>query len=223
MSAWNLDEVKELFTSLEFRSLLERLMQDLPEAAEGEGTPFELEVRVVDTAAGLEDLAARVDARTRVVAVSWVAFHNGWVFPIEEIAAFYTDAFLRDVAASHRGGLTLTASVQIAAKGEYGELTPEIRKMADQLSWNVPFNEAQHISPERLYSHMQKLFRENKDADGIYMLGTGWRCLDIIHLLEEDLRVPVVHAVPARVWAVEKRLHVRQPVKGYGRLLADMP
>lgn len=52
--------------------------------------------------------------------------------------------FLRDVAASHRGGLTLTASVQIAAKGEYGELTPEIRKMADQLSWNVPFNEALH-------------------------------------------------------------------------------
>lgn len=50
--------------------------------------------------------------------------------------------FLRDVAASHRGGLTLTASVQIASKGEYGELTPEIRKMADQLSWNVPFNEA---------------------------------------------------------------------------------
>ncbi|MFY9549687.1 MAG: aminotransferase class V-fold PLP-dependent enzyme, partial [Thermoanaerobaculia bacterium] len=36
----------------------------------------------------LEDIAARVDARTRVVAVSWVAFHNGWVFPIEELAAF---------------------------------------------------------------------------------------------------------------------------------------
>lgn len=50
--------------------------------------------------------------------------------------------FLRDVAASHRGGLTLSNSVSIAAKGEYGELTPEIRKMADQLSWNVPFNEA---------------------------------------------------------------------------------
>ena len=28
------------------------------------------------------------DARTRVVAVSWVAFHNGWVFPLEELAAF---------------------------------------------------------------------------------------------------------------------------------------
>jgi len=33
----------------------------------------------------VEDIAALVDARTRVVAVSWVAFHNGWVFPLEEI------------------------------------------------------------------------------------------------------------------------------------------
>jgi maleate cis-trans isomerase len=55
------------------------------------------------------------------------------------------------------------------------------------------------------------------------MLGTGWRCLDIIHLLEEDLQVPVVHAVPARVWTVQKRLHVRQRVKGFGRLLEEMP
>ncbi len=34
----------------------------------------------------LNDVAAKVDARTRIVAVSWVAFHNGWVFPIEEIS-----------------------------------------------------------------------------------------------------------------------------------------
>ena len=35
-----------------------------------------------------EDIAARVDARTRIVAVSWVAFHNGWVYPIQEIGRF---------------------------------------------------------------------------------------------------------------------------------------
>ena len=68
-----------------------------------------------------------------------------------------------------------------------------------------------------------KPFSNNPGADGIYMLGTGWRCLDIIHLLEEDLQVPVVHAVPARVWSVQKRLHIRQKVKGFGRLLEEMP
>jgi len=36
----------------------------------------------------VDDIAEKVDARTRVVAVSWVAFHNGWVYPIEEIGAF---------------------------------------------------------------------------------------------------------------------------------------
>jgi selenocysteine lyase/cysteine desulfurase len=36
----------------------------------------------------LDDVAAAADERTRVVAVSWVAFHNGWVFPLDELAAF---------------------------------------------------------------------------------------------------------------------------------------
>jgi selenocysteine lyase/cysteine desulfurase len=37
---------------------------------------------------GIDEIAAVVDARTRIVAVSWVAFHNGWVYPIDEIGAF---------------------------------------------------------------------------------------------------------------------------------------
>ena len=36
----------------------------------------------------LDDLVRLVDSRTRAVAVSWVAFHNGFVYPIEEIGAF---------------------------------------------------------------------------------------------------------------------------------------
>ncbi|HEX2051257.1 MAG TPA: DNA polymerase I [Actinomycetota bacterium] len=62
MGAWNLDEVRELFTSLEFRSLLERLLSDLPEAAEGEGEPFELDVRVAADAGAFDDLAADLAA-----------------------------------------------------------------------------------------------------------------------------------------------------------------
>ncbi len=33
----------------------------------------------------VEDIAGALDAHTRVVAVSWVAFHNGWVYPLAEI------------------------------------------------------------------------------------------------------------------------------------------
>jgi maleate cis-trans isomerase len=55
------------------------------------------------------------------------------------------------------------------------------------------------------------------------MLGSGWRTLDIIQTLEQDLQVPVVHPVTARVWEMQKRLNVRQPVLGYGTMLATLP
>jgi maleate isomerase len=88
---------------------------------------------------------------------------------------------------------------------------------------SVAFEDVGRLSSLEIYAHTRKAFLRNAGADGIYMLGTGWRCLDIIHLLEEDLQVPVVHPVPARVWSIQKRLHVRQPVKGFGRLLEEMP
>jgi pilus assembly protein TadC len=58
--------------------------------------------------------------------------------------------FLRDIAASSKAGLTLTQAAVIAAKGEYGALSPEIVKMADQLSWNVPFDESLQKFGERV-------------------------------------------------------------------------
>jgi maleate isomerase len=87
----------------------------------------------------------------------------------------------------------------------------------------VDFADVGRLASTEIYAHTRQVFLKHPGADGIYMLGTGWRCLDIVHLLEEDLQVPVVHAVPARVWAVQKRLHIRQKVKGFGKLLEEMP
>lgn len=58
--------------------------------------------------------------------------------------------FLRDLAAGRKAGLTLEGAVSVAARGEYGELTPDIQKMAEQLSWNVPFDEALDRFAERV-------------------------------------------------------------------------
>jgi maleate isomerase len=87
----------------------------------------------------------------------------------------------------------------------------------------VAFEDVGRLSSQEVYAHAKKAFLQCPAAEAIYMLGSGWRTLDIIHLLEEDLQVPVIHPVPARVWSIQKRLHVRQPVKGYGRLLEEMP
>jgi maleate isomerase len=87
----------------------------------------------------------------------------------------------------------------------------------------VAFEDVGRLSSQEVYTHTRSAFLQHPDAEAIYMLGSGWRTLDIIQLLEEDLQVPVVHAVPARVWSVQKRLHVRQTMRGFGRLLAEMP
>jgi maleate cis-trans isomerase len=55
------------------------------------------------------------------------------------------------------------------------------------------------------------------------MLGSGWRTLNIIALLEQDLQVPVVHPVTARVWEFQKRLHVHEPRAGFGCMLSELP
>jgi maleate isomerase len=88
---------------------------------------------------------------------------------------------------------------------------------------SVAFEDVGRLASQEIYAHTRRAFLKYPDAEAIYMLGTGWRCLDIIRLLEDDLQVPVIHPVPARVWAVQKRLHVRQPVQGFGRLLVEMP
>ena len=88
---------------------------------------------------------------------------------------------------------------------------------------SVAFEDVGRLASQEIYAHARRAFLKNPDAEAIYMLGTGWRCLDIIRLLEDDLQVPVIHPVPARVWSVQKRLHVRQPLRGFGRLLLEMP
>jgi maleate cis-trans isomerase len=61
------------------------------------------------------------------------------------------------------------------------------------------------------------------DVDGIYLLSPGaWRVTDVIDA-EQDLNVPIIHPVAAGVWSVLKRLRVRHPVKGFGRLLEQFP
>ena len=88
---------------------------------------------------------------------------------------------------------------------------------------DVPFNKVQELSGYEVYAHIKKAFLKAKGADAIYMLGSGWRTLDIIATLEQDLGVPVVHPVTARVWEFQKRLHVREPRSGYGHFLEALP
>jgi len=58
--------------------------------------------------------------------------------------------FLRDVAEAGRFGMTLASAIVSASKGEYGKLTPEIRRMASQISWGVSATEALILFSKRV-------------------------------------------------------------------------
>jgi maleate isomerase len=87
----------------------------------------------------------------------------------------------------------------------------------------VAFANIGSVSPYEAYAFARKLYLKYPESDGICLIGSGWRILDVVPLLEQDFQIPVVCAVAARVWAIQKRLHVRQPVKNRGILLESMP
>ena len=50
--------------------------------------------------------------------------------------------FVRDMAESRRAGMTFTKAIMYSAKGNYGVLTPEIQKIARQISWGSSVDNA---------------------------------------------------------------------------------
>jgi maleate cis-trans isomerase len=88
---------------------------------------------------------------------------------------------------------------------------------------DVPFDMVGRLSSHEVYAFTKRAYLRHPEADGIYMLGSGWRVLDIVELLEQDLEVPVVHPMPARYWSIMNFFHVRQPLQGFGRLAAELP
>lgn len=87
----------------------------------------------------------------------------------------------------------------------------------------VEFADVPKLTEQQITAHINKLFDKHPDAQGVYMLGSAWRTLNMIEALEQRVGVPVVHAVPARCWETLIRFGIRQPIPGYGRLLAQLP
>jgi len=50
--------------------------------------------------------------------------------------------FLREISSSTSSGMTIFDAIISASQGDHGRLTPELEKMAAQLSWGISVNEA---------------------------------------------------------------------------------
>jgi archaeal flagellar protein FlaJ len=58
--------------------------------------------------------------------------------------------FLRDLNESHASGMTMAQAIRVAARGDYGKLNGEIRRMAHQVSWGAAFPDALRLFGERV-------------------------------------------------------------------------
>jgi maleate cis-trans isomerase len=112
------------------------------------------------------------------------------------------------------------------------DLNPQFARFFEQGGFEVaamkgcidtPFSDLGKIPAEEIYAKAKKIYIECGGGDCLYLLGAGWDCLPAIEPLERDLGTTVLSNVPADVWATQKRLNIRAPVKGFGRLLEEMP
>ncbi len=64
--------------------------------------------------------------------------------------------FFRDVAGMNESGMTLPNAIHTVSTGDYGTLTPYIKKLDNEVSWNIPFVEAIYQFGDRLGTPLAK-------------------------------------------------------------------
>jgi maleate isomerase len=60
---------------------------------------------------------------------------------------------------------------------------------------------------------------DTKDAEAVFLSGTGMPTVTVLEVLEKDLGKPVLSSASAMMWHALRLAGVGQPIAGYGRLL----
>jgi len=110
---------------------------------------------------------------TTIAIMSFIGPYGFYVYgkqrTIKQIERRLPD-FLRDVAEAGRFGMILAEAIVVSSSGRYGKLTPEIKKMAAQISWGVPATEALRLFSQRVKTPMVErivsIIVKSSDAGG---------------------------------------------------------
>jgi flagellar protein FlaJ len=85
--------------------------------------------------------------------LSWTGIYGFYDYlrlkRIRKIDSIFPD-FVRDLAESRRAGMTFPKAILFSSKGNYGMLTPEIRRIAQQISWGSSVEEALNAFAKRI-------------------------------------------------------------------------
>jgi len=87
-------------------------------------------------------------------------------------------AFLHDLTELIRAGSPFHQAIITASKTDYGKLSPEIKKMGNQLTWKVPLNKVFDQFIERI-RHSKRLFMSTRTIKESYVSGG-----DVVSTLE---------------------------------------
>ncbi|MEM7821544.1 MAG: type II secretion system F family protein [Candidatus Aenigmatarchaeota archaeon] len=94
--------------------------------------------------------------------------------------------FLRDIVESLRSGMSFHQAIVGCSKVEYGKLSPEIKKMANQISWGMPIDKVidqfiQRTKKSKRINSAMKIIRESYFSGG-----------DIISIIESIAEAAVM-------------------------------
>jgi maleate isomerase len=137
-------------------------------------------------------------------------------------------------------GMTQLAAMKALNVKKFVGMTPHLGRMSDifsQYFTDAGFKVMAMVRPfppevkvvracsaEEVYAYVKKAFLAQRGgADAIYTQSSEFRVIDIIEELEQDLGVPVISPLATRGWYIQKTLHIREPIKGFGHLLATVP
>lgn len=93
--------------------------------------------------------------------------------------------FLRDVSSSKKAGMTLPLAVAKCATSDYGPLSEEVKRMEEQISWGVSFDEALKRFGERIGSS----FINKSTTIIIEAYRSGGAISDVLESVSEDAKM----------------------------------
>lgn len=100
--------------------------------------------------------------------------------------------FFVEVGGSISSGTTVFEAIRVASKGDYGKLTPEVKKMKSQLSWNISIKNVfngfvdrmKSVLIERIFSAINKGVEEGGDVSKVFKAAA--KEIDQVNRVEEQ-------------------------------------
>jgi maleate isomerase len=81
--------------------------------------------------------------------------------------------------------------------------------------------EINRVSAEEAYRFIKTSGKTFKEAEGIIVPCANWPTALVASQVEIDLGIPVVTSNLAKIWAALRILEIKEPILGFGRLLAE--